>query len=792
MSILGRKLTHFIRRNLGQFLAATAVVMIGIMAYVSMNTTYNNLSQSQSQLYENNNFADYYVQVVKAPQEIVKEIEKVDGITRVTGRIQQDLPIIKADNGRAVARLVSYNLPMDNELNSIRVQQGRLFSANQGGSNVEVLVDPQYAPANQLDWGQSVTVVVDGREKFLTVVGAGSGPEFVYPLKDAADILPDPSKFGIFMTEQGQAQQLLNMEGQINQILLEFSPNADQDQTVETVKEILKPYGVLGTYPRKNQLSHAVLQAKLDGIHSVSFYLPLIFLAMAVVIQMIILRRMVTAQRMQIGVMKALGYDNARIMLHYTWYALAVSLLGAVLGIGLGLLMAGAISDLFSQYFNLPGGLQPLSLNTIWYSLLLSLGIGIGAGISGSRGVVRINPAEAMRPEPPQNGNQSLLEKWPDLWRSFTPPWKMTLRNIGRNRGRFVITMVGVIFSVGLLIIAFFYNDAVDYIMQKTFTQGESYDLTVRFNSPMTESELINIRRLAGVQKVEPFMELPVRIHYQDREEEEVLLAYPVDLSMKKLQDENGNPVNVPRDGIIINQRTADKLGIKPGDTAEVETLLPVGPIHQEKVEIAGDTRQLFGGGSYINLEQANHILQESQLMTGAMIDVEPGRENQVESQLDQMLGISSVLSRQKEIQIFQDDMSVVTSAVSIMVFFAVVLGFAIIYNASVINLAERRRELATLRVMGFTIKEISALLFKENLILLTAGIIIGLPFGRIMVKSYVQSASTDQFSLPVVIYPLTYLFSAIGGIIFVMVAYRFAVRSIKDLDMVSTLKNTD
>lgn len=792
MGILSRKLGHFIRRNLGQFLAATAVVTVGITVYISMYTTYYNLSQSQSKFYKENNFADYYFQVVKAPEEVVRRIEPIPGVKRVTGRIQKDLPIFKPDEERATARLVSYTLPMDNELNRITVVQGRLFAANQSGSYVEAVVDPKFAPANRLNWGDTIAVVVDGKKRFLTIVGAANSPEFVYPMKDAADILPDPLKFGIFMVENRQAQQLLNMSGQINQVLLEFTPGADQDQVVKTIKEILKPYGVVGSYPRKYQLSHAVLQAKLDGIASVALYLPTIFLAMAAGIQLIILRRMVKTQRTQIGVMKALGYTDYQIMFHYTVYALAVSILGAILGTFLGSLLAGGITELFAQYFNLPGGLKSFDPRVIVNGFMLSLGIGVVAGIAGSQGVLRIQPAESMRPEAPNVGGKSLLEKWPLLWNGFSPGWKMTLRNIGRNRGRFIVTMTGVVFAVSLLIISFFYGDAIDFIMQKYFYEGETYDITVRFNSFIAEKELLNISRLDGVQKVEAFIEMPVKIHFRDRSADEVLLAYPVDLSMKKLQDETGRLIRVPLDGIIINQRTADKLGIKIGDQVEVETLLPVGPIHIDKLEIVGDTQQLFGGGSYISLERANRILQESHVVSGAMLNVEPGKADEIEGQLNKMLGIASVLSREKEIQIFKEDMGVITSFVSIMVFFAVVLGFAIIYNASVINFAERRRELVSLRVMGFTINEISSLLLKENIILLVCGIVLGLPFGRLLVKSYVQAVSTDQFTLPVIIYPQTYLFSAIGGFIFVMVAHHFAVKGVRDLDMVSSLKNTD
>jgi len=792
MSILGRKLGHFIRRNLGQFLAATAVVMVGIMVYVSMNTAYYNLSQSQSMFYKENNFADYYLQVVKAPEAVVKQIETVAGVKRVTGRIQKDLAIFKPNNERATARLVSYSLPMDNELNRITLNKGRLFASAQNGSYVETVVDPQFAPANNLNWGDTVTVIVGGRERLLTIVGSASSPEFIYPIKDTANILPDPLNFGIFMVENRQAQQMLDMSGQINQVLLEFSPGADQNQVVKNVEEILKPYGVVASYARKYQISHAVLQGKLDGIASVALYLPLMFLAIAAGIQMIILRRMIKIQRTQIGVMKALGYNNFQIMLHYTIYALAVSILGAAVGIVLGIYMAGGISELFAQYFNLPGGLKSYDLGTISNGLLLSLGIGIVAGIAGSQGVLRIQPAESMRPEPPPLTGKSLLEKYPGLWNRLTPAWKMTWRNIGRNRGRFLVTMFGVIFAVSLLIIAFFYNDVVDYMMQKFFYEGETYDITARFDSLINENELTNLIRLEGVRKTEAFLEMPVKISFHDRSADEVLLAYPLDLSMKKLQDASGQLIKVPADGIVINQRTADKLGIKVGDQVEVETRLPIGPIHTDKLTIVGDTQQLFGGGSYISLERANRILQESHLVSGVMLDVEAGQEAVVEEQLKKMLGIASVTDREKEIQNFNESLGVVVSFVSIMVFFAILLGFAIIYNASVINFAERRRELASLRVIGFTIGEISSLLLKENMILLICGIVLGMPFGRFLVTSYVRSASTDQFSLPVVIYPTTYLFSAIGGIIFVMVAHRFAVREIKNLDMVATLKNTD
>jgi len=793
MGILGKKLWRHIRHNKGQFLAVVAVVTVGIMAYIAMSSSYYNLSQSQEKFYQENNFADYYFQVVKAPQEIVKQIEMLPGVKRVTGRIQRDLPIIKENEERATARIVSYALPMGNELNNLTMVQGRMFTGNQRGSDIEVVLDPKFAATNNLTWGERVTVVVEGREVFLTAVGSAITPEFIYTMKDSSDILPDPQIFGIFMLENRQAQQALNMPDQINQMLIEFSPGADQAQVVEAVKDILKPYGLLGSYPRKNQLSHAILQSELDGLRSVTLFLPLIFLGIAAAIQFVILRRMVRTQRSQIGVMKAIGYNNTQIMLHYASYALAVSIVGAALGTILGLILSGSISEVYAQYFNLPGGIQGYNLISIFYGFILSMSVGILAGLSASRSVLHISPAEAMRPEPPPLATRkTLLESWPFVWQRLNPSWKMSLRNINRNRGRFILTLMGVICAVGLLVIAFFTNDAVDYMMQKYFTEEKVYDLSIRFNSLLKTNELLSIEGLDGVQKVEGFLELPVKIHYQDKAEDEVLLAYPPDLSMRKLEGDNGQIVPVPEDGIIINQRTASKLGVKTGDEVEVETLLPIGPIHRDKLIIMGETQHLVGGGSYIGLQRANRILKEGNVVSGAMIRVDPGKLGLVESEINKMMGVSSILSRQKELQNFQKNLASMIYSVSIMILFALILGFAIVYNASLISFAERQREIATLRVMGFSAQEVSNLLLKENLLQSLLGVLLGLPFGHFLVSAYVQSVSTDLYTLPVIIYPMTYLFSALGGIIFIIVAHRFAVKGIKGLDLVASMKNSD
>lgn len=792
MGILSRKIWRYIFRNLGQFLAAAAVVMGGIIVYVSMSSSYYNLGQAREDFYRENRFADYYFQFVKAPDGVVKQIERVDGVNHVSGRIQKDLSVIKENNERATARVVSYNLPMEEELNQITVVQGRGFEQNRSSGSTEVVLDPKYLKANNLGWGDEITAIVEGKEVFFTVVGSAISPEFIYAMKDNADILPDPQKFGIFMVEKQQAQQLLNMQGQINQILIEFDSEADQTAAINTIKEILRPYGLLSSYPRSDQLSDAMLEAELDQLRGVTNVLPMIFLAIAAAIQFVILRRMIKTQRPQIGLMKGTGYHNYQIMLHYVYYAVAVSLAGALAGILLGVRFSFYFTDLYATYFNLPVYFKGFNLQAIVTGVIMCLVIGCIAGVSASVGVVKIQPAESMRPEPPIIGGKSLLEYWPWLWSRLTSGWKMTIRNINRNKGRFTVTLLGVVFSVALLVISFFVYDAVDYMMQKFFYEGQTYDISIRFDSLIAEKEMLTISHVDGVQKVEPFLELPIRIHYGSHSEEEVLLAYSPDLTMKKLEDDNGQPILIPADGILLNERTARKLNVRPGDQVEIETLLPTGPVHQEKAIVAGLVRQMVGSGSYIDLRQVNRLLQERNLISGAMIKVEPGKASQVETEINGMLGVASVLSHQKEIANFESYLGTMDISILIMVIFAAILGFAIVYNASVMNLAERNREIGCMRVIGFSVKEVSGLLSKENIVQSVLGVALGLPFGRYVAQAYMQSITTDLYTLPVIIYPRTYIMAAFGTIAFIFLAHKFSVRGIKKLDLAEVLKSPE
>jgi putative ABC transport system permease protein len=792
MNTLTRKLLRSLILRKGQFIAVVSVVAIGIMLYIAMSNSYQNLQKSQLDFYAKKDFADYYFQVVKAPERITKQIENLPGVDRVSGRITEDLALIKTDDSRASARIVTYEPEDKEDLNKLYILTGRIFSSSSSGGEMEAVVDPQFMAANGLIPGDSISIVKDGRQINVRVVGSATGPEFIYVVKDAVTMFPDPETFGIIMLPQRQVQQAFNMSGQINQILIRFDPGLDEERTIKEIEEILSPYGLLASYPRDDQISHAMLEAEIDGLKSIAGVLPVIFLLIAAAIQFVIIRRMIKTQRSQIGIMKALGYTSREIKSHYIIYSLLVGFCGALTGTIFGILLSGYITDMFALYFNLPEKILGYNLPVIGNAFLLSIIIAAAAGWSAANAVTGIQPAESMRPETPKIGSHSLLETAASIWSRLSPQWKMSLRSIRRNRGRFAVTLLGTIFAVILMIMALGTNDSVDYMMARHFDLDRTYDLQVSFAHPLKTSELLELSRLNGVERVEGYFDLPVKISYQGRSENELLTAYPLDMQLKHVFDTNNQPVQLPEAGILINKNTAVKLGVMAGDEVTIETLLPQGPKHIEKVKIAGVNTQMFGGGSYLNLAAANRIIKEAGLVTGAMVKIRPGQEERVEKDINAMLKVSSLLNREKERENIMSMMEPTIFIVGMLVLFALILGFAIIYNSSTISFHEREQEFAALKVIGFQSSEVSRIILQENLLQLILGLIIGLPAGGILTRVYLTSLSNELYDMPAAVYPLSYLLSALGVAVFVVLAYKIAVRGIDRLDLVEVLKNRD
>ena len=792
MPVLAKKLLRTIRSTLGQFIASAVVIATGVMAFVTMTVMSDNLIRSRDSFYQETDFADNFFHVVRAPEGVLSRIEAVPGVLRASVRIQKDVPVLNEEGDRTTLRLTGYPLPDDRELNRVKVLSGRIFDKYPEGGAVEILVNKQFAEAHGFRRGDIIDIAAEGRRKTLTITGTAAGADFVYAVKNAASMLEDPSSFGVAILPQNQIQQLLGERGSINQVLVRFNPGADRGRAVSDIENILKPYGSLANYEQKDQISEAILRGELNQLRAFARFLPTVFLGIAVLMQFVFIGRMVQVQRGQIGIMKAVGYGNVSLLALYGGYAFAAASVGAVVGTALGYVFAGLMTKLYLIFFNLPRLEEALHLRAAGLVFATTLVVGTMAGLWAARGVLAVSPAESMRPASPRSFRPVFFENIPGLMERMNLSWRMSLRSMARNRFRAVVTTLGLLLAVGMIVISVFSRDSMLDLMDRHFDKEWRYDYMVRVVNPVREADLLSISNLPGVRVAEPIFELPVRLHFRGRSREDMLFAMNPGSSLGRVIARDGHELDFPEEGFFLDWYTARIIGADTGNDVEVETILGLGPPRRSVLRVAGISRKAFGSASSISLPAANRLLNEQGTASGMVFTTDEAFNGSIESALGDMINVISVTSKGKEVEFLEKNMKYLYYSVGIMIFFSVLLGFAIVFNASSLAFSERRRELASLRVLGFSVGEVSSLLWKENLLLLAVGTILGLPFGRLMAEGYAVAVSTDLFTFEAVVYPLTYAVATLGGVSFILVSWVLAARSVGRLQPVETLKAND
>ncbi|ATW26827.1 ABC transporter permease [Candidatus Formimonas warabiya] len=793
MSALTRKLLRSIKTTYRQFIALVAMVMAGVALFVAFNCSLTNLITSRNHYYQEYGFADYYFDVIRAPQGVSRQIQALQGVAQVNGRIQKDINILKGDEQRITGRLISYSQAAEKNLYLIK---GASFFQDTATTPSGVLIDPEFAGGNHFSLGDQLKIVASGQEQVLPIIGIATSPEFMVPNKSVFDMFLRGESFGIMMISQHQAEQILDMSGEINEILVNFTPGADAEGLKKEIEGILKPYGIITSYSREDQYSEKNMQFQVDALKSASAFLPLIFFIMVSCFLFILLRQLIKSQRLHIGVLKALGYDNQSITLLFTGYALLVCLMGSTLGTLGGYYLAQMLLTKYAQGFNLPYTLFEMSWDVVVKAFLISTAAGTGSGILACREIVSISPAEAIRTEAPKLGSNSFLERIPSIWDRIPASWRMSLRSIARNHLRFMITCLGIATSVILLVIAMYFYNSSDYLMEHYFDAENKYDYKVRLTNVVRNDEMKEWAKWEGVQAIEPVLEIPVKIRplsvpeRAEREEDDILVGLNPSTRLKNVFNISQEKFTIPEEGILLNRQIAEKLHVQVGDVVKVQTNLTVGPPLQSELKIRGIADQNIGGASFASAQQVDRLLHEKDVSNAVLIQMNKRYAPKMIRHLNDIPGIDYLVDKDKQAERARKSLGNMIYFTLIATISAIVLGFAVVYNISIMNFNERQKELALFKVIGFTNVKISKLLFNELLLALVPGIIIGLISGRYLGGRYIESMATDFITYPVVIYPSTYLIAVILTVCFVFIGHMFAMRRTKSLDIVEVMKD--
>ena len=756
MRALHRKLLRDVWNLRGPALAIAVVIVAGVATFVASFGTMEALLRSRDAFYADARFADAFATVKRAPLHVADRLRHRPGISTVQARVQTSAKIQIPDFPDPISGVV-LSLPDGRRsvLNQLILRRGRLPHR---GRTLEVAVSEAFATAHELDLGDTLATILDGQQRTLSIVGVVLSPEYVYQIKPGG-LFPDAQRFGVLWMRRSDLAAASDMEGAFNDIALSFAPGAHPQDVLDHVDQILAPYGAQDAILRNDQLSNRYLNDELQQLERMATTLPVTFLGVAAFLLNVVIGRLIRTQRDLIAVLKAFGYRNRAVGIHYGGLVILIVSVGALGGTALGAWLGHAMADLYLRFFSFPTLHYQLRLTTV----LLAVGVtgvaSLGGALWAVRGAVRLPPAEAMRPEPPHRYRKTIAERL-GLTAVLDPPTRMILRNIERRPFRALLTVVGMAASVAIVVSGTFVSDAVDAMVETQFHEAQREDLAVTFIEPTSVDALYEIRSIPGVQYAEPVRTLPVRLRHEHRTYRTGIQGVQPRPFLHRPLTVDLRPIDVPSEGVVLTSYLADILQVDVGDRLTVEVLTGERPVRP--IPVSDVARQYIGVGVYMHIDAANRLMREGPTHSGAFIAVDPHRRADVETALTERPRVAAVTAQARAIASFRETMAeTVLTLTFILTLFAASIAFGVVYNNARIALSERARELASLRVLGLSQGDIGYILLGELALLTVLSLPLGWLLGWALAYQTVAATQTELFRLPLVIQRDTFAFAS-------------------------------
>lgn len=788
MRALDRKLLRDLWHMKGQAVAIALVIAAGVATYVLSVSTLQSLRRTQDRYYERYRFAHVFAHLKRAPNPLADRIAEIPGVaqvqTRIVEQVTLDVPVLPEP---AVGRLISIPEYPAPGLNGLYLRSGRWVEPGRTG---EVLASEGFAQAHRLGPGDRISAVINGRRQRLTVVGVALSPEYVYAIRPG-DLLPDEKRFGIFWMGYTDLAAAFNMQGAFNDIALTLTPGASEPEVLRRLDRLTESYGGLGAYGRADQTSNRFINNEINELRGMAQVVPTIFLAVAAFLLHIVISRLIGTQREQIATLKAFGYTSFEVGQHYLRMVLLVVIAGAIIGTVLGVWLGRGLTEIYTSFFRFPVFEYRPGADVI----LLAVFVSAAAAAAGTLGAVlramRLPPAEAMRPEPPASFGPTFLERL-GLQRLFSSTARMILRQLERQPLRSLLSALSIALAVAVCVLGSFMKDAVEYLMETQFAFAQRQQMSVTFDEPTSGQVLYELAHLPGVRHCEPFRAIAVRLRFGARERRVSVLGLPAEGKLFRVIDRQRRAVPLPPEGLVLSAKLAELLDVRVGDVLMVEVLEGERPVRP--VPVVALVNDLAGTDAYMEVEAVRRLMRESDVMSGAFLATDTDRTDELYTALKNTPHVAGVAVTQTALTSFRKTIAENLLRMRFFnVLFAGVIAFGVVYNSARIALSERSRELATLRVLGYTRAEVSLILLGELAVLTLVAIPVGLTLGYGLAALVIRLAyNTELFRMPLVIDRSTYAFAATVTLVAALVSGLVVRRRIDRLDLVAVLKSKE
>lgn len=787
MRMLDLKLLRDFRRMWPQAVAIGLVIAGGVASLVMSVGSFRSLDETRAAYYERYQFADVFANLPRAPRSVLDDIAGIPGVAMADGRIAK-LALLDIANVAEPASGLFISLPAQGQpdLNRLYMKQGRLPDPL---SDREVVVTDGFAQAHGFVPGDTFSAILNGKKREMVITGTALSPEFIYAI-GPGDRMPDDWRFAVVWMPERALASAYGLNGAISSVSVTLLRDASQAEVIDRLDAVLDRYGGSAAYGRKDQTSHAFLEHGLDMLRNMSTTIPPIFLLVTAFLVNLVLSRLISLEREQIGLLKALGYCNSTIAAHYLKFVLVIAAAGILVGSIAGTWLGVIVTRLFGTYYQFP--FLVFAENPDLYALgaLLSLA---AAGLGASRAIreaVVLPPAVAMQAAPPPRYRR-LLAFLPSPPGFAAQPVLMMMRSLWQRPLRTAMTAFGIALATAVLIVSLFTGNAIEQLVDVTYFMADRQDATIGFVAKQPANAVLQVARFPGVLAAEPVREVPIRIRHGSIERRVMLSGRSRSADLSRIIDTDLRPVVLPESGLAISSYLAGVLGARVGDSVEVDLL--EGDRRTVVVPIAALVEDYFGIRAMMDADALARLLREAPSVNAVNVSLDQSRVAQLYAVVKGTPAVAGVALKQTALANFRSTLAVtITTMAAIYTSLAAIIAVGIVYNSARISLSERARELASLRVLGFTRWETIRILLLE----LTFLTLIAQPPGWLMGYGLAWVMKTrlagELMRVPMIMQNLTYVIASAIILVAAALSALIVARRVSWLDLVAVLKTRD
>jgi putative ABC transport system permease protein len=785
ISPLRRKVLRDLRRLWAQVLAIALVLAAGVATLILGNGAYSSLHETRARYYEDNRFADVFADVTRAPRALLAEIRDIEGVLDAEARIVR-LGLLDIEGMMEPGSVLFVSLPGSAAgLNQLYLRQGRLPDPQ---SAREIVVSEGFAQAHGLGPGDTLPVLMNGQKRKLLITGIALSPEFIYAL-GPGQMMPDPRRFGVVWAPREALAAAFDLEGAFSNVVLKLAPGTNPDRVIETLDLLTEPYGGIGASLRKDQISHAFLDAELKQLSAMVKVLPPIFLLVAAMLVNMTLSRLITLEREQIGLLKAIGYSSKAVALHYVEFVALIAIFGILIGIAAGTWLGAGLAQMYARFFSFPYLVFIRDPQIYGVAALITLGAAIGGAVQAVRTVVQLPPAVAMAPPAPAHYQQRM--GWARRLVPLRQTGVMVARHLFRWPLRTASSTLGVAMAVAILVASLWSFGSIRFMIDVTFFRTERHDAQIVFGAPEPQRALFAVRHMPGVLIAEPFRQVAVKISHLNQFKKLGLVGHPAGAHLSRVLDASLQPMELPDTGLILSEALANALEVSPGDWVTVEVLEGRRPILS--LPVSGISLGYVGLGATMEIGALNRLLNEGAVVSGMNLMIDKDQDAAFFAAAKAAPKTETITVTALMLQRFQETLAEnITVMITVYVVLATIIAVGVVYNFSRIALSEQGRELASLRVLGFTNREVAGVLFGE----LAAIVLLAQPLGWLIgygiSLAMVAAFSSDLYRVPFVIGREVFATASLV-VLAAAVVSAIAIRGrINNLDMIEVLKTRE